>query len=82
MSVLQEFDARAALCRRLAKLEPLNGQLWLAEAEKWSRLARTEMRGGGHGQDRAPDASEADLTFATPRAASSTCERQVQSSTK
>jgi hypothetical protein len=66
LSVIQEFDARAALCRRLAKLEPLNGQLWLAEAEKWSRLAQTEMRGGGRSQDSAPDAVEAKFDPCTP----------------
>jgi hypothetical protein len=33
-----ESGARAHLCRRLAELEPHNRDLWLAEAERWSRL--------------------------------------------
>ena len=33
-----EFNARAALCRRLARREPNSKNLWLAEAERWSRL--------------------------------------------
>jgi hypothetical protein len=40
---LQEFNARAALCRRLAKLEPVSRHLWIAEAERWSRLARAKL---------------------------------------
>jgi hypothetical protein len=41
---LQEFNARAALCRRLAKLEPVSRHLWIAEAERWSRLARAKLQ--------------------------------------
>jgi hypothetical protein len=41
---LQEFNARAALCRRLAKLEPVSRHLWMAEAERWSRLARAKLQ--------------------------------------
>jgi hypothetical protein len=37
MTGLLEFNARAALCRQLAKVEPDSKSLWLAEAEKWSR---------------------------------------------
>lgn len=37
MTGLLEFNARAALCRQLAKVEPDNKNLWLAEAERWSR---------------------------------------------
>jgi hypothetical protein len=33
-----EFSARAALCRQLARREPKSKILWLAEAERWSRL--------------------------------------------
>lgn len=33
-----EFSARAALCRQLARREPNSEILWLAEAERWSRL--------------------------------------------
>jgi hypothetical protein len=33
-----EFSARAALCRQLAGREPNSKILWLAEAERWSRL--------------------------------------------
>jgi hypothetical protein len=40
MTNLLEFNARAALCRRLAKLEPDSKNLWLAEADRWSRLTQ------------------------------------------
>ncbi len=40
MTSLLEFNARAALCRQLARLEPDSKTLWLAEAERWSRLKR------------------------------------------
>ena len=40
-----EFSARAALCRELAKREPANGVLWMAEAENWSRLSNEKLRG-------------------------------------
>jgi len=33
-----EFSARAAMCRQLARREPNSKILWLAEAERWSRL--------------------------------------------
>jgi hypothetical protein len=36
-----EFSARAALCRQLARREPKSKSLWLAEAERWSRLTLT-----------------------------------------
>jgi hypothetical protein len=35
-----EFSARAALCRHLAGREPDSKDLWLAEAERWSRLTQ------------------------------------------
>ena len=35
-----EFSARAALCRQLARREPDSRDLWLAEAERWSRLTQ------------------------------------------
>lgn len=38
MTSLLEFSARAALCRQLARREPDSKNLWLAEAERWSRL--------------------------------------------
>jgi hypothetical protein len=40
MSSQLECSARAALCMRLAKREPDNGRLWVAEAEHWSRLSK------------------------------------------
>ena len=40
-----EFASRAALCRKLAKREPANGVLWMAEAENWSRLSKEKIRG-------------------------------------
>ena len=41
MTCLLEFGARAALCRQLARREPDSVILWLAEAERWSRLTVT-----------------------------------------
>ena len=35
-----EFSSRAALCRQLARQEPFNRALWMAEAENWSRLSK------------------------------------------
>ena len=43
MTRLIEYNARAAMCRRLAKLEPVSKDLWLAEAERWTRLAQARM---------------------------------------
>jgi hypothetical protein len=40
-----ELDSRAALCRQLARREPVYQALWLAEAECWSRLSRAMFRG-------------------------------------
>lgn len=38
-----ELNSRAELCRQLAKREPANGVLWMAEAENWSRLSREKL---------------------------------------
>ena len=35
-----EFNLRAMLCRQLARREPENRVLWMAEAENWLRLSR------------------------------------------
>jgi hypothetical protein len=43
MVSLLECNARATLCRRLAKLEPVSRDIWLAEAERWSRLAHARL---------------------------------------
>ncbi len=40
-----ELSARAALCRQLAKREPTNRVLWMAEAENWWRLSNEKLRG-------------------------------------
>ena len=40
-----EFNLRATLCRQLAKREPANRVLWMAEAETWSRLSKERSRG-------------------------------------
>jgi len=39
-----ELSSRAALCRQLAKREPANCALWLAEAENWLRLSKDKLR--------------------------------------
>jgi hypothetical protein len=43
MTAFAECNARAALCRRLAKLEPVSSYIWQAEAERWSRLAQGRL---------------------------------------
>jgi hypothetical protein len=40
-----EFSLRAMLCRQLARREPENRILWMAEAESWSRLSKRKGRG-------------------------------------
>ena len=40
-----ELNSRAELCRQLAKREPANRTLWMAEAENWSRLSKERGRG-------------------------------------
>ena len=40
-----ELHSRAALCRQLAKREPANRVLWMAEAEAWARLSNRNFRG-------------------------------------
>ena len=44
MANLREFDARAALCRQFAKLDPASRHVWLAEAERWAGLAQMISR--------------------------------------
>jgi hypothetical protein len=39
-----ELTSRAALCRQLAKREPANGVLWMAEAENWLRHSKENFR--------------------------------------
>ncbi len=39
-----ELNLRAALCRQLAKREPANRSLWLAEAENWVRLSDEKLQ--------------------------------------
>jgi hypothetical protein len=46
MSSQLECTARAALCMSLAKREPDNRYLWMAEAETWSRLSKEVSRRG------------------------------------
>jgi hypothetical protein len=43
MSSQLECSARAALCMRIAKREPANRNLWMAEAEHWSRLSKETL---------------------------------------
>ena len=40
-----ELNLRAELCRQLARREPANRTLWMAEAENWSRLSKERSRG-------------------------------------
>ena len=41
-----ELNSRIRLCRQLAKREPANRALWMAEAGNWSRLSKEALRGG------------------------------------
>jgi hypothetical protein len=43
MKNVVEFRAQARLCRQLAIYEPESRIYWLAEAERWSRLAQDEI---------------------------------------
>ena len=43
MKKVMEFRAQARLCRQLAIRERKNRIYWLAEAERWSRLAQDEI---------------------------------------
>ena len=43
MKNVVEFRARATLCRQLAMCEPKNRSYWLAESDRWSRLAQDEI---------------------------------------
>ena len=45
MTTRLEFNLRAALCRQLAKREPANRSLWMAEAEHLLRLSKEELQG-------------------------------------
>ena len=40
MKDIFELRAKATLCRQLAMCEPKNSTHWLAEAERWTRLAQ------------------------------------------
>ena len=42
-----ELSSRAVLCRKLARQDPANQTVWMAEARSWSRLA-AEMLPDGH----------------------------------
>jgi hypothetical protein len=51
MRSLLECSARAALCRQLANLEPDSKNLWLAEADRWSRLREPDAEADrGHAE--------------------------------
>lgn len=54
-----DFERNAALCQRLAKLEPHNSWLWLAEAARWSQQAAAV---GKSCQDLAPPRRKSDAT--------------------
>ena len=41
-----ELNSRIELCRQLAKREPANRALWMAEAGNWSRLSKEKFRAG------------------------------------
>jgi hypothetical protein len=41
-----ELNSRIRLCRQLAKREPANRALWMAEAGDWSRLSKETLRAG------------------------------------
>ena len=67
-----EFSARAALCRQLARREPKSRILWLAEAERWSRLtvaARAAVATSEYRNTDSWDALEAFLGEMSPEAA-------------
>jgi hypothetical protein len=40
-----EISSRIQLCKELARREPANQALWMAEAGNWSRLSKEKLRG-------------------------------------
>jgi hypothetical protein len=40
-----ELNSRIRLCRQLARREPANRALWMAEAGNWSRLSKERLQG-------------------------------------
>jgi len=56
MTSRRECAARAALCRQLAKLEPLSSGHWLAEAKRWRDLAQDASAASRSGPG--PDSSQ------------------------
>ena len=54
MISLLEFNARAELCRKFAKLEPHASCIWLAEAKRWSRLTHEPAVINEHERSRGP----------------------------
>jgi hypothetical protein len=74
MAIQPELRLRAALCIQLAKREPANRVLWMAEAENWSRLVKKDSaanRSGHQAADRnaiiARRADRADPARSSPR---------------
>ena len=45
MTTRLELILRAALCRQLAKRDPVNQAIWMAEAENWLRLSKEKLQG-------------------------------------
>jgi hypothetical protein len=43
MKNVLEFRAQASLCRQLAICDSKSSDYWMAEAERWSRLAQDEI---------------------------------------
>jgi hypothetical protein len=41
-----EISSRIQLCKELARREPANRAVWMAEAGNWSRLSKEKLRGG------------------------------------
>jgi len=48
-----ELNSRIRLCRQLARREPANRALWMAEAGNWSRLSKEKLQGGAKAKAKA-----------------------------
>ncbi|UFW38409.1 hypothetical protein [Bradyrhizobium sp. WSM471] len=55
-----ELSSRAVLCRKLARQDPANQTVWMAEARSWSRLAAERL----HDEHRSKGGITARLFFA------------------
>ena len=64
MTTQLELRSRATLCKQLAKREPENRVLWMAEAENWLRLSNQSFA-ANQGKGRAAGRNASSPTWLT-----------------